>query len=470
MEGQDFENPEDRRELRFVPADRVRRSPFQVRRETAPDPELTASIATHGLINPVTVREDGAGGYELIAGHRRFAAFRAVRPNEAVPAVVIEADDAAAEDLLVSENLFRKDLSLMEEAMSVAMLRAHGRTVEQVATVVRKSERWVYRRMALGGIDGPWREFLHAWNATYDEAARIARLPAAVREAAWARMLDDLADACDFGVRKGNADDARHREAFLAALAAAAGDREEFLATMAKGAPDDRLRTAEDAEARVRQWLDAGLGKFLRTQRLVDRRLCPFDCASCAGCARRSDVAPSMLDADDPVRTVPQCLDAACWARKAAAAAPSPSPAPTEAPGRHSGDGSDQTASPLAAEPSSAQTGDAASGNAAPASTPPRGASDAGPRAGAKDSSSARGGAEPLSEGDLGVRMGVVWTVSQLLHGDRLEDVLPRIADLRAEAVRRGGWLAHVRENALPRLSRNQEAARAALGTVRGMW
>jgi hypothetical protein len=66
--------------------------------------------------------------------------------------------------------------------------------------------------------------------------------------------------------------------------------------------------------------------------------------------------------------------------------------------------------------------------------------------------------------------MGVVWTVSQLLHGDRLEDILPRIAGLRAEAVQRGGWLAHVRENALPRLVRNQEAARLALLTVERMW
>ncbi len=66
--------------------------------------------------------------------------------------------------------------------------------------------------------------------------------------------------------------------------------------------------------------------------------------------------------------------------------------------------------------------------------------------------------------------MGVVWTVSQLLLGDKLEDILPRIADLRADAVQRGGWFAHVRDNALPRLVRNQEEVRAALRTVEGMW
>lgn len=466
----------DNGRISLLPPEKIRRSPYQVRREEEPNLELVASVATHGLINPITVRAV-ADGWELIAGHRRLAAWRAARGSEPVPALVVEADDMTAEDLLVSENFFRKDLTLVEEAVSVAQLRAHGRTVEQVATVVRKSERWVYRRLAIGTLAEPWRVFLHAWNATYDEAARIARLPSAVQTAAWDGLLGAIADACDYRARKGNEDDARHRDAFLATLSERSGDKAGFLDAMVRQSPADRLQDAEEAEERVRELL--GLDKFLRSQRLLSPRYCEFDCASCAGCTKRSDVAPSLLDEDDPVRTIPQCLDPACYDRHAAAAEEararrereSSSMPPGGAPEKNSGNGSDQTASSLAAEPSSTQTGDAASGNVATSSAPPRdhqvSPAHPGPTSGVAES---RGGAEPLSEGDVGVRMGVVWTVSQLLHGDRLEDILPRIAGLRAETVQRGGWLAHVRENALPRLSRNQEEARAALLTVERMW
>ena len=144
------------------------------------------------------------------------------------------------------------------------------------------------------------------------------------------------------------------------------------------------------------------------------------------------------------------------------------------APENHSGDGSETTEARRSAEPLATQTAEAAPGNLGTSSAPPRERqpdTDARPATPPNPvSQQPRGGVEPLSEGDLGVRMGVVWTVSQLLHGDKLEDILPRVSDLRAETVQRGGWLAHVRENALPRLVRNQEAARLALLTVERMW
>jgi len=476
------DKPNDGR-ISLLPPGKIRRSPYQVRREEEPNQELVASVATHGLINPITVRVV-ADGWELIAGHRRLAAWILARGGEPVPALVVEADDMTAEDLLVSENFFRKDLTLVEEAVSVAQLRAHGRTVEQVATVVRKSERWVYRRLAIGTLAEPWRTFLHAWNATYDEAVNIARLPASVQTAAWTKMLSDIADYCDYRARKGNEDDARHRDAFILSLERKSGDKAAFCETMSKCSPDDRLASPDVAADYIGDWMSFDLDKFLRTQRIISKNFCEFDCSFCAGCTKRSDVAPSLLDADDPVRTLPQCLDPDCYARKVEknrAETPdeaddetSSSPGePLEAPGRgkgNSGEGSDQTASARAAEPLLQKTGGASPGNAATSSAPPREKQENADRPGVSGSGETRGGAGPLSEADVGVRMGVVWTVAQLLHGDKLEDILPEVANLRSETVRRGGWLASVRENALPRLSRNQEAARAALAGVERMW
>ena len=478
------EKPEVAGHVFALPVESIHRSPYQVRRDAKADPDLKASIAAHGLAHPITVREDGKGGYELIAGHRRLASYREALPGAPIPATVLSVSDREAEDLLVSENFMRLDLSLVEKAVTIARLKDHGRSTAQVAELVRMSERTVFRFLAIGTLAQPWREFLHAWGATYEEALRLARLPKAVQESAWSALLDFLADELTYTVRKGNKEDERARGLLIAALEGPSDDKAGFLDHLTRAGTPGDLPTSAAAEALVRRWFEdekRGLAAFLGEQRLLDPKTCPFDCKSCKGCPKRSDVQRDLFDEDDPARVVPRCHDADCWARKAAEAAavedapgdadgsPIPSDAPVEAPEKHSGDGSDQTASHPAAEPLGPQTGDAAPGNVATSSTPPR-KDGVGTSAEPKSSGNSRGGAEPLSEGDLGVRMGVVWTVSQLLHGDRLEDILPRIADLRAETVQRGGWLAHVRENALPRLVRNQEAARLALLTVERMW
>lgn len=449
-----------------IPLDKIRRSPYQVRREESPGPEMLASVAIHGLINPITVRPTPDGAFELMAGHRRFAAWREVRPSEPVPAIVIAADDMMAEDLLVSENFFRRDLSLMEEAMSVAQLRAHGRTVEQVAAVVHKSERWVYRRMAIGNVAPQWRGFLHAWDLPYEIIRDIARLPGDVQSAAWGAFLSRLADVCDFRVRAGNAEDRDSREAFVSALELARDDRAEF-ARIVAGAFLPAEDSAARGEAAIRAWFDPadvrhGLGAVMGAARLLDPKACPFDCArECARCAKRSDVQEDLF-ADDGSRATPRCLDGDCWTAKAAAAkaaANPPSPDP----------------SAVALAASATLAADATAPDRALSSSPapePRTAPEnvsVGPAAGGNDRSPARAEAS-LSDADLGVRMGVIWTVAQLLLGDRLEEILPKMAALRADEVRRGGWRAHVREKALPRLARNRDAATAALATVKGMW
>ncbi len=100
---------------------------------------LADSIAEHGIIQPLTVRELPSGYYQIIAGERRWRAARMANLSE-VPAVVIEADDKKAMELALIENLQRQDLNPVEEALGYqSLMDDFGMTQEQTAQRVGKS-------------------------------------------------------------------------------------------------------------------------------------------------------------------------------------------------------------------------------------------------------------------------------------------------------------------------------------------
>ena len=100
---------------------------------------LAESIATHGIVQPLTVRQLPSGYYQIIAGERRWRAARQAGLHE-VPAVVIEADDKKTMELALIENLQRQDLNPVEEAMGYQTLMAdYGLTQEETAKRVGKS-------------------------------------------------------------------------------------------------------------------------------------------------------------------------------------------------------------------------------------------------------------------------------------------------------------------------------------------
>ena len=100
---------------------------------------LADSIATHGIIQPLTVRELNSGYYQIIAGERRWRAARMAGLSE-VPVVVIEADDKKAMELALIENLQRQDLNPVEEALGYqSLMDDYGLTQEETAQRVGKS-------------------------------------------------------------------------------------------------------------------------------------------------------------------------------------------------------------------------------------------------------------------------------------------------------------------------------------------
>jgi ParB family transcriptional regulator, chromosome partitioning protein len=85
--------------------------------------QLTDSIRQQGVLQPIVVRPRNRGGYELVAGERRFRAATAAGLNE-IPAVVRELDDLAARQIALLENLQREDLNEFEETEAILDLLA----------------------------------------------------------------------------------------------------------------------------------------------------------------------------------------------------------------------------------------------------------------------------------------------------------------------------------------------------------
>lgn len=101
--------------------------------------ELAESIKQHGVLQPLLVRPLPNGGYQLVAGERRWRASRRVGLRE-VPVVVKELTDTETMEIAIIENLQREDLNPIEEAEGLqALIDKCGFTQEEVASSVGKS-------------------------------------------------------------------------------------------------------------------------------------------------------------------------------------------------------------------------------------------------------------------------------------------------------------------------------------------
>ena len=135
------EGSQEENGLKKLPLHKIEPNPDQPRRDFDPEEleELAESIQTHGVIQPLTVREMPNGYYQIIAGERRWRASRLAGLEE-IPAVIIEADDKKAMELALIENLQRSDLNPVEEANGYdSLIREYGLTQEEAAARVGKS-------------------------------------------------------------------------------------------------------------------------------------------------------------------------------------------------------------------------------------------------------------------------------------------------------------------------------------------
>jgi ParB family chromosome partitioning protein len=138
-------------ELVQVPVGSIRPNSRQPRRRLDGEgiDELAESIRAQGLVQPVVVRTAPDGGYELIAGERRWRAAR-VAGLATVPALVRESDDRDSLLVALVENVAREDLSPVDEARAYAVLMDEfGLALGEVAEQVGRSKPTVSNRVRL---------------------------------------------------------------------------------------------------------------------------------------------------------------------------------------------------------------------------------------------------------------------------------------------------------------------------------
>jgi ParB family chromosome partitioning protein len=124
-----------------LPLDRIGRNPHQPRDRFDDEllAELAASIAVHGVLQPIVVRATADGGYELIAGERRLRASK-MAGKTTIPAILRDSTGDEMLQLALVENVQRADLNAIEQAHAFRELTDRfGLTHEQVARQVGKS-------------------------------------------------------------------------------------------------------------------------------------------------------------------------------------------------------------------------------------------------------------------------------------------------------------------------------------------
>ena len=179
---------------KLLPLHRVEPNPEQPRQDFDEE-ELAAladSIRTHGVIQPLTVRDTGGGYYQIIAGERRWRASRMAGLTE-VPAVVVEADDKKAKELALIENLQRQDLNSVEEALGYqSLMEEFGLTQEEAAQRVGKSRPAVANALRLLTLDEKVLDMLRTGSLTAGHAKAILMLKSGKKQLEAAQKIANL--------------------------------------------------------------------------------------------------------------------------------------------------------------------------------------------------------------------------------------------------------------------------------------
>jgi ParB family chromosome partitioning protein len=141
-------------QLQELPLTSIVPNPRQPRRDfdEAQVKELADSIRSEGLLQPIVVRKV-KDGYELIAGERRFRAFKLIG-QKTITARILEASDASSAVLALIENLQRADLNAIDEALGIAsLMRDFSLTQEAVADRLGKPRASIANSVRLLALD-----------------------------------------------------------------------------------------------------------------------------------------------------------------------------------------------------------------------------------------------------------------------------------------------------------------------------
>lgn len=270
--------------LRTVTLTEIRPNPFQPRRDFKPE-DLTAlenSIRASGLLQPVTLRPHSGGGYELVAGERRFRAASRLGWTE-IPAIVKPIDDREMLTLALIENLQRADLNPLEEAMGFQrLIDEFSLTQQQVADAVGKDRSTVANLLRILQLPEGVQRLLREGHISLGHARALLAMPNE------RLMLETARQVVDRGLSV--------REAERIAQDARPTDGKRKAARP----PADRGRDGTSAELRR-------LTELLRRHLQTDVRISAASAASAASDAK-GEITIRFYSADDLHRVLEQIL------------------------------------------------------------------------------------------------------------------------------------------------------------------
>jgi len=176
----------------YVPVEEIVPGPLQPRQHFSREglEELRDSIAQHGVLQPLTVRQKGER-FELIAGERRLRAARMAGLRE-VPCIIMDVDMESSGIIALIENIQRRDLDFVEEAEGInQLIRLFGLSQEQTARRLGKSQSAVANKLRLLRLPKDVLDRLRTENLSERHARALLRLPdAQAQRQALESMID----------------------------------------------------------------------------------------------------------------------------------------------------------------------------------------------------------------------------------------------------------------------------------------
>lgn len=145
-------------------------------REVKDIDDLLASIQEHGIVNPITVLDEGNSNFKVIAGFRRFAAAVQLGLKK-IPCHVMLKDREGVEEISLTENITRMDMTPYEECMAVKALSGKKKTPAAIAKHFGRTLRWVLVRKKLADAGDKVLKKVKEGVIGLDAAAKIADLP-----------------------------------------------------------------------------------------------------------------------------------------------------------------------------------------------------------------------------------------------------------------------------------------------------
>ncbi len=169
--------------VREIPVNQITPNPFQPRKsfDAGALDELTTSIAEYGVLVPIIVRPRD-GGYELVAGERRWRACAALL-RHTIPAIVRASDDRQTLEFAIVENLQRENLNPLEEAAGFQyLIDEYGLTQDELARRLGKSRPAVANTLRLLGLSDAIKVMLVDGRLSAGHARALLAAPQASRD------------------------------------------------------------------------------------------------------------------------------------------------------------------------------------------------------------------------------------------------------------------------------------------------